>query len=187
MSARNVPKKHSHGDHTVNPVVEVVISGHKQDRAHAKSKAVKGNGLLPTFNFKHRFQIKRPEMAVLTFNIYDTHKATTTTKKVINKRNVAMAAAAGTAAAVIGTAAVATGVGIPFVLAAAAVGGAIAGGGAVFTPNSTAVRLASVSISVPCIRSGVRVLPLIDYHGRMRPMSDLVCRFTLERSEKYDD
>ena len=181
MSARNVPKKHSHGDHTVNPVVEVVISGHKQDRAHAKSKAVKGNGLLPTFNFKHRFQIKRPEMAVLTFNIYDTHKATTTTKKVINKRNVAMAAAAGTAAAVIGTAAVATGVGIPFVLAAAA------GGGAVFTPNSAAVRLASVSISVPGIRSGVRVLPLIDYHGRMRPMSDLVCRFTLERSEKYDD
>jgi hypothetical protein len=168
-------------------MIEVLVTGSKHDRAKFKTKVVKGNGLLPTFNTKHKFIIKKPECATLTFNIYDTHRASTKTKRVVNKKNVAVAAVAGTTAAVIGTAAVATGVGIPLVIAAAVVGAGVVGSGAAATPaTADCVRLASTSISIPCLRPGVRILELVDYRGRIRPMCDIMCRFEITRDKNAD-
>lgn len=188
LSARNLPKRTSHGDHVASPYVKLVVTGDKKDRYEKKTKMVKSCGLNPEWNKTISVQIRSPDLAVLTFLVNDGHAASGTaglkpTKKGTGAAGATVGATVAGGSVLAAGAVVATGgLALPLVLggaAAGALGAAVVGYAAV--NKSRNAKLAYASIPLNCLRSGYRVLRLTDKKRSTDTLCDLLIHTKVKR------
>ena len=73
ISGQQIPKPlHQDAKEIVDPSIEIKIHGIEKDNTETKvTSVIQNNGYNPVWNEKFRFEIRMPEMAVLSFQVFD--------------------------------------------------------------------------------------------------------------------
>eukprot|EP00045_Choanoeca_perplexa_P014126 m.164381 g.164381 ORF g.164381 m.164381 type:complete len:1094 (+) comp16577_c0_seq3:100-3381(+) len=76
ISGQQLPKplrnsKKNHRGEVIDPYVIVKLNGVPADQAEAKTKVINNNGFNPVWKQKMQFNVRLPELALLTFQVYD--------------------------------------------------------------------------------------------------------------------